>query len=123
MDDGFNITHGHEGALEKPSGVHHCRVAAAYNRPEHRCGMEEEKGRDDSVESVFKGDDEDGVDQPGNEKHILGSLGANSGNLVRHILVGRQGKAPKEQTTWAVLAAVLPHGGCRLSALLVWCSV
>ena len=64
MDDCFNITQGHEGALEKPRGIYHCRVAAAVNCPEHRCGMEEQEGGDDSVESVMKGDDEDGVDQP-----------------------------------------------------------
>ena len=109
MEQRFGVTHRHEGALETPSGVQHCRVAATFNGPEHRRGVEEEDGGDNSGKSVLKGDDEDGVDQPCNKKHFFFAHGADSGHMVRHILVGRQGKAPREQT-WAVLAAVLPHG-------------
>ena len=110
MEQRFSVTHRHEGALEKPSGVQHCRVAATFNGPEHRRGVKEEDGGDNSVKSVLKGDDEDGVQKHGSKKHLLFAHGADSGHMVRHILVGRQGKAPKEQTAWAVLAAVLPHG-------------
>ena len=58
---------------------------------------------------MLKGDGEDGVEQPCNKKHFFFAHGADSGHMVRHILVGRQGKAPREQT-WAVLAAVLSRG-------------
>ena len=109
MEQRFGVTHRHEGALEKPSGVQHCRVAATFNGPDHQRGVEEEDGGDNSVKSVLKGDDEDGVQKHGSKKHLLFAHGADSGHMVRHILVGRQGKAPREQT-WAVLAAVLPHG-------------
>ena len=110
MEQRFGVTHRHEGALEKPSGVQHCRVAATFNGPDHQRGVEEEDGGDNSVKSVLKGDDEDGVQKHGSKKHLLFAHGADSGHMVRHILVGRQGKAPREQTAWAVLAAVLPHG-------------